>query len=161
MDLLIKLEALSKEKMTLSIGNDHRGCKLKKIILDYLNKENIEYKDFGSDSEESSDYPDYGFKVARSVSDGETDFGILVCSNGIGMSIVANKVKGIRAALCITPELAKAARAHNNANVLVLSGENTNTETTLKIIDEWISTKFEKGGRHERRVNKIHQLTRM
>ena len=144
--------------MVISIGNDHRGYKLKQGILKYFDRKNIRYKDFGANSNESSDYPDYGYMVAKSVSTGDTDLGILICSNGIGMSIVANKVKGIRAAFCNTPELSRIVKAHNNVNILVL-GEQVSPETTFEIIDAWLNTEFETGGRHERRVKKIHQLT--
>ena len=144
--------------MIISIGNDHRGYNLKGEILEYFDRKNIKYKDFGSDTNEPSDYPDYGYIVAKSVSTGDTELGILICSNGIGMSIVANKVKGIRAALCTTPELGHTAKAHNNANILVL-GERIPPETAFKIIDSWLNAEFETGGRHERRIKKILQLT--
>lgn len=144
--------------MVISIGNDHRGYKLKQGILKYFNRKNIRYKDVGANSNESSDYPDYGYMVAKSVSTGDTDLGILICSNGIGMSIVANKVKGIRAAFCNTTELSRIVKAHNNVNILVL-GEQVSPETNFEIIDAWLNTEFETGGRHERRVKKIHQLT--
>ena len=144
--------------MVISIGNDHRGYKLKQGILKYFDRKNIRYKDVGANSNESSDYPDYGYMVAKSVSTGDTDLGILICSNGIGMSIVANKVKGIRAAFCNTTELSRIVKAHNNVNILVL-GEQVSPETTFEIIDAWLNTEFETGGRHERRVKKIHQLT--
>ncbi len=144
--------------MVIAIGNDHRGYELKKNLLKYFDEKNIKYKDMGSFSEKSVDYPDFGYMVAKSVSLGEADLGILICSNGIGMSIVANKVKGIRAALTYTPELGKIAKTHNNANVLVL-GELLSYETAIKIIDGWLNAEFETGGRHERRVKKIHELT--
>ena len=144
--------------MVISIGNDHRGYELKQGILKYFDRKNIKYKDFGANSDESSDYPDYGYMVAESVSTGDTDLGILICSNGVGMSIVANKVKGIRAACCNTPELSRTVKAHNNANIIVL-GEQMSPETAFEIIDAWLNTEFETGGRHERRVKKIHQLT--
>ena len=144
--------------MVISIGNDHRGYKLKQGILKYFDRKNIRYKDVGANSNESSDYPDYGYMVAKSVSTGDTDLGILICSNGIGMSIVANKVKGIRAAFCNTTELSRIVKAHNDVNILVL-GEQVSPETTFEIIDAWLNTEFETGGRHERRVKKMHQLT--
>ncbi len=144
--------------MVISIGSDHRGYKLKQGILKYFDRKNIKYKDVGANSNESSDYPDYGYMVAKSVSTGDTDLGILICSNGVGMSIVANKVKGIRAAFCSTPELSRTVKAHNNVNIIVL-GEQMSPETAFEIIDAWLNTEFETGGRHERRVKKIHQLT--
>lgn len=137
--------------MRIAIGSDHGGYKLKIEIKKYLDKKGYIYKDFGCDSEESCDYPDYGFPVAKGVADKEYDRGILICKSGIGMSIVANKVKGVRAALCHTPDIAKKSREHNDANVLVLSSETMDFE---KIIDIWLKTEFT-GGRHKRRIDKI------
>lgn len=134
--------------MRIAIGSDHGGYRLKVEIKKYLK---VPYKDFGCDSEESCDYPDYGFPVSKAVAKGEYDRGILICKSGIGMSIVANKVKGIRAALCRTPLDAKKSREHNDANVLVLSNETMDFE---KIIDIWLKTEFT-GGRHKRRIDKI------
>lgn len=145
--------------MKIAIGNDHRAYKLKKRIVEYLKEKGIEYWDAGCNSEDSCDYPDLGFEVAKAVSSGEADYGIVLCSNGIGMSMVANKLKGIRAALCYTPDHGRQSKAHNNANVLVL-GDDT-SDKTIEILEAWLNTEFEKGGRHERRVNKIHQLTGM
>ncbi len=143
--------------MVVAIGNDHRAYTLKKKIIEYLADKNISYLDMGCDSEDSCDYPDFGYKTAKVVSLGEADLGILLCSNGIGMSIVANKVRGVRAALCFTPLHGKNSRAHNNANVLVLGDDSS--DRALEILDVWLNTEFESGGRHEKRVNKIHQLT--
>lgn len=143
--------------MVVAIGNDHRAYTLKKKITEYLADKKISYLDMGCDSEDSCDYPDFGYKTAQAVSSGEADFGILLCSNGIGMSIVANKVRGVRAALCFTTQHGKNSRAHNNANVLVLGDDSS--DKALEILDVWLNTEFESGGRHERRANKIHQLT--
>ena len=143
--------------MVVAIGNDHRAYTLKKKIAVYLTGKNINYIDMGSDSEDSCDYPDFGYKTAQAVSAGEADLGILLCSNGIGMSIVANKVKGVRAANCFTILHGKSSRAHNNVNVLVLGDDYS--DKALEILDAWLNAEFESGGRHERRVNKIHQLT--
>lgn len=137
--------------MKIAIGSDHGGYKLKEEIKKYLK---VSYKDFGCDSEESCDYPDYGFPVSKAVAKGEYDRGILVCKTGIGMSIVANKVKGIRAALCHTPEIAKKSREHNDANILVLAAELVDLAIAKKIIDIWLNTEFS-GGRHKRRIDKI------
>lgn len=137
--------------MKIAIGSDHGGYKLKEEIKKYLDKKGYIYKDFGCDSEESCDYPDYGFPVAKAVARREYDRGILICKSGIGMSMVANKVKGVRAALCNTPSIAKKSREHNDANVLVLSGE---TMDSKKIVDIWLRTEF-LGGRHKRRIDKI------
>lgn len=140
--------------MRIAIGSDHGGYILKGGIKKYLDKKNISYKDFGCDSEELCDYPDYGFPVAKAVSNKEFDKGILICKSGIGMSIVANKVKGIRAALCHTPDVAKKSREHNDSNILVLSAEATDLNTSKKITDIWLTTEFT-GGRHKRRIDKI------
>ena len=144
--------------MKISVGNDHRGYKLKKEIINYLEKKNIEYEDLGADSEDSSDYPDYGYKVAKSVSEGDSELGILICGSGIGMSIVANKVKGIRAGLCYTKEQSRLAKAHNDANILILK-EGLAANTAFEMIDVWLNTEFESSGRHEIRIKKIHELT--
>lgn len=140
--------------MRIAIGSDHGGYILKSGIKKYLDKKNISYKDFGCDSEEPCDYPDYGFPVAKAVSNEEFKKGILICKSGIGMSIVANKVKGIRAALCHTPDVAKKSREHNDSNILVLSAEATDLNTSKKIMDIWLTTEFT-GGRHKRRIDKI------
>lgn len=137
--------------MQIAIGSDHGGYKLKEEIKKYLDRKGYAYKDFGCDSEESCDYPDYGFPVAKAVAGREYDRGILVCRSGIGMSIVANKVNGIRAALCHTPDIAKKSREHNDANILVLAAETVGFE---KIIHIWLKTEF-LGGRHKRRIEKI------
>lgn len=134
--------------MKIAIGSDHGGYNLKEEIKKYLK---VPYKDFGCDSEESCDYPDYGLAVSKAVAKGEYDRGILICKTGIGMSIVANKVKGIRAALCHTPEIAKKSREHNDANILVLAADVVNPR---EIIDIWLKTEF-LGGRHKRRIDKI------
>lgn len=134
--------------MKIAIGSDHRGYKLKEEIKRYLK---TPLKDFGCSSEESCDYPDYGFPVAKAVADGEYDRGILICNTGIGMCIVANKVKGIRAALCHTPDDAKKSREHNDANILVLPAD---VQNPMEIIDVWLNTEF-LGGRHKRRIDKI------
>ncbi|MFC1557987.1 ribose 5-phosphate isomerase B [candidate division KSB1 bacterium] len=143
--------------MVIAIGNDHRAYTLKKKITRYLKDKNINYLDMGSDSEDSCDYPDFGYKTAKVVSSGEADLGILLCSNGIGMSIVANKVKGVRAALCSTPQHGKSSRTHNNANVLVIGDDSPGNP--LEILDAWLNAEFESSGRHGRRVKKIRQLT--
>jgi len=144
--------------MKIALGNDHRGISVKKMVIDFLNKTGIDCEDFGSNANESVDYADYGFQVADAVSKGKFDRGILVCSTGIGMSIIANKVKGIRAALCHTVDDSVASRRHNDSNILVLH-EHMNKDTVDGIVASWLTTEFEKGGRHDRRVKKIHDLT--
>ena len=140
--------------MQIAIGSDHGGYTLKEEVKEYLGNNEYTYKDFGCNSLESCDYPDFGFSVAEAVNRGEFDRGILICKSGIGMSIVANKVKGIRAALCHTPEMAEKSRRHNDANILVLGAEFTDVLTARLIINTWINTKFE-SGRHQDRINKI------
>ena len=143
--------------MKVVLGADHAGYELKEKVKKYLQKKGIDVEDVGTFSKDSVDYPDYAFKVAEKVSDKKVDFGVLVCKSGIGMSIAANKFKNVRAALVFTPEMAKLARSHNDANVLSLSGEFTKEEEVYKIIDTWLATEFE-GGRHERRLGKINDI---
>src|SRR4030066_222892 len=145
--------------MKVAIGADHAGYELKEKVKKYLEKKGMEIEDVGTFSKDSVDYPDYAFQVASKVSDKKVDFGVLVCKSGIGMSIAANKFKNVRAAVCFTPEMAKLARSHNDANVLSLSQEFTKVDDAYKIIDTWLATNFE-GGRHERRVEKIKKRER-
>ena len=140
--------------MRVSLGADHRGFELKESVKKYLTELGHDVTDFGTDSTESVDYPDFGFKVAESVAKGESDFGVTVCWTGNGMNIVANKVRGIRSALCLNDEMAMLARAHNDANVLALAAKFVPEELARKILDAWLSTEFE-GGRHARRLEKI------
>jgi len=137
------------------IGSDHAGYALKKAVVQFLKDNHVEVEDIGTDSEEPVDYPDYGYRAAERVSDGSYEKGILICGSGIGMSIVANKVPGIRAALCMTPEQAEFSRSHNDANILVLAGRFTDEQTAKESVRRWLNTEFE-GGRHARRVEKIH-----
>jgi ribose 5-phosphate isomerase B len=140
--------------MKISLGADHKGYELKEKIKKYLLELGHQVTDFGTDSTQSVDYPDFGFKVAESLAKGESDFGIVFCWTGNGMNIVANKVKGIRSALCLNEEMASLARAHNNANVLALSSKFVSEELAKRILDVWLSTEFE-GGRHKQRLDKI------
>jgi ribose 5-phosphate isomerase B len=140
--------------MKISVGADHRGFELKEKIKEYLTKLGHEVTDFGTNSTESVDYPDFGLKVAESVAKGDADFGITVCWTGNGMNIAANKVKGVRSALCLNEEMAMLARAHNDANVLALASNFVSKEMAQKILDVWLATEFE-GGRHIRRLEKI------
>ncbi len=142
-------------KIKIVIGADHRGFKIKEIIKKILKEKNFEVIDLGSFSEESTDYPDFAIKVGEEIKEGKAHFGILVCMTGIGMMIAANKVKGIRAALCRDEEDAYLARAHNNANVLALGSKNFKDEEEIRrIVFKFLETPFE-GGRHEKRVKKI------
>lgn len=141
--------------MKIAIASDHAGYKMKESIIALITEMGHEITDFGASSEGSMDYPDTGFPAAESVSNGTNDLGVLICGSGIGMSIVANKVKGIRAALCQTEEIAKLAKEHNNANVLVLSGRFTDTQTNRAIVTMWLNTPFSNEERHNKRINKI------
>ena len=140
--------------MTVYIGSDHGGTALKKAIIDKLSARGVNVVNVGTDSELSCDYPDFGFKVAEAVANGGADFGIVICKTGVGMSMVANKVKGVRCGLCVNTEMARLTRQHNNANCLALGAGNTDTDTALNIVDAFLSTEFE-GGRHAGRVAKI------
>ena len=143
--------------MRAAIGCDHAGIGLKNEILPILEELAIEWKNFGTDSEESVDYPDFGERVAEEISKGNFDRGILICGTGIGMSIVANKFPGIRAALCNDAYSAKMSRLHNDANVLILPGRVIDNEVAKIIVKIWFSTPFE-GGRHQRRLDKIKAI---
>jgi ribose 5-phosphate isomerase B len=145
--------------MKIAIGADHAGFTLKETLKARLESEGAAVEDFGTDSKNSVDYPDFGVAVALAVSEGRADRGILICHTGIGMSIVANKVPGVRAALCRTEEDARLSRRHNDANVLALSGSFTPADLAGAITRAFLDTGFESGGRHERRVVKIRQLT--
>ena len=145
--------------MSIAIGSDHAGYQLKEQIKKYLDQSHIAYQDFGTHSTESVDYPDIAIQVSKAVAENKAERGILICNTGIGMSLVANKVPHIRAALCISPQIAKLARVHNNANVLALGSLETDQQHVEKIVKAFLETPFEKGGRHERRVKKIHDLT--
>jgi len=142
----------------IAIGADHAGYVLKEAIKEFLGKKEIEYKDFGTFKLDSVDYPEYSYKVSQAVANQETDLGILICGTGIGMSITANKIKGIRAALVYNEETASLSRLHNDANVLCLGGRMLEEEQALKLVDIWLNTSFE-GGRHENRINLISKLT--
>jgi ribose 5-phosphate isomerase B len=144
--------------MKLSIGSDHAGYDLKNEIISYLQSKGHEVSDYGVKSPDSVDYPDFAIAVADSVATMKYELGILICGTGTGMSITANKVRGIRAANCLTAEMAELARSHNNANVLCMGSRLINPESAKEIADKFIGTNFE-GGRHELRVGKIHSLT--
>jgi ribose 5-phosphate isomerase B len=146
--------------MRISLGADHRGFELKEKIKKYLVDLGHQVTDFGTDSTQSVDYPDFGIEVAESVAKGQSDFGITFCWTGNGMNMVANKVKGIRSALCLNEELARLTRAHNNANVLALASKFVSEEQAKKIVDVWLATEFE-GGRHIPRIDKIMALEEM
>jgi RpiB/LacA/LacB family sugar-phosphate isomerase len=145
--------------MRIAIGSDHAGFSLKEKTKKYLDSRLIPYKDFGCFSTDSNDYPDTAVPVARSVAEGCFTHGILICATGIGMSIVANKISGVRAALCCSEKQAHLSVEHNNANILVMGGRITPWRKARAILRSFFDARFESGGRHERRVRKIHDLT--
>ena len=142
--------------MKVVIASDHGGINLKKTVTEYLTDKQIEFTDLGPDSTDSVDYPDYAKPVAEKVAAGEFDKGILICGTGIGMSITANKTKGIRCALVHDTFSAKATRAHNDSNVLAMGERVIGPGLALEVVATWLNTEFE-GGRHERRVCKIEE----
>ncbi|MFH1321024.1 MAG: ribose 5-phosphate isomerase B [Bacteroidota bacterium] len=142
------------KKAKLGIGCDHAGYYLKEQLKKYLKKEGYVITDYGTYSEESTDYPDYAHIVAEKVIGKEFDFGILLCGSGNGISMTANKHQGVRTALCWRVDIAEMARKHNDANIISLPARFINTDEAKKIVITFLSTEFE-GGRHERRVNKI------
>ena len=141
----------------IALANDHSGIALKDEIKKLLDKRGLEYKDFGTNTEASVDYPIYGEAVAKAVVSGECDRGIIICGTGIGISIAANKVRGARAALCTDCFMAEMTRRHNDANILALGARVVGHGLALKIVETFLDTGFE-GGRHERRVNKMMEL---
>lgn len=141
----------------IAFGCDHGGVELKEALIDFLRSRGVDVRDFGTHGKESVDYPDFGKEVSRSVSDGEAERGVLVCTSGIGMSIIANKFPGVRAALVRDLDEARSSREHNDANILVLSGAKTDALMAQQIIDAWLATPFG-GGRHQRRIDKITQV---
>lgn len=140
------------------IGSDHAGYEAKSHVIDYVSNMGYSVIDKGTLSPESVDYPDFGVIVGKAVVEDPESTGIIICGTGIGISIAANKVKGVRAALCTTPLHAEMARKHNNANILSMGARMTSTQDMEAIIEAWFSNDFE-GGRHQHRVDKIHSLT--
>lgn len=145
--------------LKIAIGSDHGGFYLKKIIMDHLEEKGILYEDVGCFTSDSVDYPDIAFPLAKRVAKGEFDRGIIICGTGIGVSIVANKVPGIRAAVCSDCFSAKASREHNDANILALGERVIGPGLAKEILNVWLEAEFQ-GGRHETRVNKIKTLER-
>lgn len=144
--------------MKVAIGCDHGGINLKPALKEYLEKNGIEYKDFGCYTKDSVDYNDYGEAVANAVANKEFDFGILICGTGIGMSIVANKIKGIRCAHVSDVFSAKATREHNDANVLAIGERVLGVGLMTEIVNAFLTTPFSNGERHVRRIEKIREL---
>ena len=143
--------------MKIALACDHGGLNLKREIIKYLKENCYEYADFGTDSTDSCDYPDFALPAAEAVAKGECDKGIVVCSTGIGVSIVANKVRGVRCAHCHDSYCAEFTRRHNDANVLALGEKVVGVGYALKIVETFLTTAFE-GGRHQRRVDKISEI---
>lgn len=139
----------------IALGSDHGGYGLKQEVIQYLKKQNLEYRDYGCDSEVSCDYPVYAKKVAEAIVSGECDKGILICGTGIGISIAANKVKGIRAALCHDTFSAQATREHNDANILAMGARVVGPGLALKIVDTFLHTEFSDDERHKNRIRQI------
>ncbi len=152
------MDFLSLPDLRLAIGSDHAGFKLKSAVLTYLRSQQFEVYDFGCFSEAAVDYPDVAVQVARAIAAQQFSAGILICGTGIGMSIVANKIKGIRAALCTTLVMAELSRRHNDANILCLGGRILSDEIAIELVKIWLRTPFD-GGRHQNRITKIHELT--
>lgn len=144
--------------MKIGIANDHRGVNLKKKIMNYLHEKDISCVDYGTNSEKSCDYVDYALKLGNAINNKEVDLGILICGTGIGMSIAANKINGIRCARVVNSDEAKLSREHNMANIMAI-GENI--ENVFSVVDTFINTKESKEERHIRRVNKIMDIERM
>lgn len=140
--------------MKIGIGNDHAAVEMKNEIMEYLEGKGIEVVNYGTDTHESCNYPEYGEKIGRAVVSGEVDLGIVICGTGVGISLAANKVKGVRAVVCSEPYSAKLSRQHNNTNVLALGARVIGIEMAKMIIDEWLNAEF-MGGRHQTRVDMI------
>lgn len=143
--------------MIIVMASDHGGFPLKKIVKEHLTERGYKVVDLGTNSEESVDYPQYGKACGEAVASGKGDLGIVVCGTGIGISMAANKVKGIRCGLCTSVEMAELTKKHNNANVLALGGRITEPELAIKITDAWLDTEFE-GGRHKRRTDMLDEM---
>lgn len=143
--------------MKIAIGADHGGFELKEKLVKFLRKENYKVKDFGTNSLDSCDYPEFGIGVSRGVSSKRFDRGILICKTGVGFCIVANKFPRVRAVICYNAKIAKLSRQHNDANILIFGSKFVNFDKAKNILKIWLSTDFE-GGRHARRINQIKAL---
>lgn len=143
--------------MKIAMGNDHSALEIKNIIKEFVEGKGYEVLDLGTNSAESCDYPVYGELVGRAVASGEADLGIAICGTGLGISLAANKVKGIRACLCSEPYTAKLSRLHNNANVLAFGARVVGSEMAKMIVETWLEAEFE-GERHARRVGMIAEI---
>lgn len=143
--------------MRIGIGNDHVALELKNVIKEHLEELGHEVVDFGTNSPERFDYPIAGYRVGRAVASGEVDLGVLMCGTGVGISLAANKVHGVRACVCSEPYSARLSREHNNTNVLAFGARVVGTELAKMIVDEWLAASFE-GGRHARRVAMLEEI---
>ena len=143
--------------MKIAIGNDHTALEMKEAVKVHLEEKGYEVLDLGTNSTDSCDYPVYGEKVGRAVVDGEADLGIAICGTGVGISLAANKVKGVRACVCSEPYTAKLSRMHNDSNVLAFGARVVGVELAKMIVDEWLNASFE-GGRHQRRVDMLMDI---
>lgn len=151
------MEGNDKMSMRIAIGNDHTALDMKQAVKEHLEKKGYEVLDLGTDSSESCDYPVYGEKVGKAVAAGEADLGIAICGTGVGISLAAGKVKGIRACVCSEPYTAKLSRMHNDSNVLAFGARVIGIEMAKMITDTWLEAEFE-GGRHQRRVDMIMEI---
>lgn len=140
--------------MKIGIGNDHAALEMKNQVMEYLEEKGYEVINYGTNTPESCNYPEFGEKVGRAVVSGEVDCGILICGTGVGISLAANKVKGVRAVVCSEPYSAKLSKQHNNTNILAFGARVVGIEFAKMIIDEWLGAEFE-GGRHQTRVDMI------
>lgn len=143
--------------MKIALGADHGGFELKEKVKTHLIEKGYEVLDLGTNSTDSVDYPEFGHTVGHAVADKKAEFGIVVCGTGIGISIAANKVPGIRAALCTNTTMARLTREHNNANILAMGGRIVGDVLALEMVDTFLGTEFQ-GGRHEKRINKIESI---
>ncbi len=143
--------------MKLAIGNDHVAVDMKKEIREYLESKGIEAVDVGTNSTERFNYPVSGYKVAKMVAGNEVDAGVLICGTGVGISLAANKVRGIRACVCSDPYTARLSKQHNNTNIIAFGARVIGIETAKMIVDEWLNAKYE-GGRHQTRIDMIREI---
>ncbi len=141
----------------IALGSDHGGYDLKCVVMEHLKERGLEFKDFGCFDKQSCDYPDFGKAAAKAVASGECDRGILVCTTGIGISITANRIPGVRCAFCTNEYLAKMTRLHNDANVLALGGGVTGPNLAIEIVDKFLDTAFSDEEKHKRRIRKIDE----
>ena len=146
--------------MKIGIGNDHSALDLKKVVVEHLQNEGYEVVDYGTYTKESCNYPEFGEKVARAIVAGEVDLGVLICGTGVGISLAANKVKGIRAAVCSEPYTAQMVRSHNNAQIIAFGARVIGDEMAKMIVDSFLNAEFEGGGRHQKRVDMIMDIER-